>query len=129
MKITCTICYFLKTTTLKYEPVSCKYPPSYIKIVFLHTKHVESCTMILRKYGTPVLFADDTSIIISSTNENEFKNNLSFVINETATWCKSNVLTLNLEKTQFMQFLTNHHKKNRHAHNNNGSSHSQHHLH
>ena len=56
------------------------------------------------------MFADDTSIIISSTNENEFKNNLNFVINEMATWCKSNVLTLNLEKTQFMQFLTNHHK-------------------
>ena len=65
----------------------------------------------LRKYRTPVLLADDTSIIISSTNENEFKNKLSFAINEMATWCKSNVLTLNLQKTKFMQFLTNHHKK------------------
>jgi hypothetical protein len=65
----------------------------------------------LRKHATPVLFADDTSIIISGTNENEFKNALSFVINETVNWCKSNLLTINLEKTQFMQFFTNHHKK------------------
>jgi hypothetical protein len=73
--------------------------------------YINDLAYTLRKYGTPVLFADDTSIIISSTNENEFKNNLSFVINEAATWCKSNALTLNLEETQFMQFLTNHHKK------------------
>jgi len=43
------------------------------------------------------LFADDKSIIISSKNGNDFKNNFSF-INETATWCKSNELTLNLDK-------------------------------
>jgi archaellum biogenesis ATPase FlaH len=36
---------------------------------------------------------------------------LCFVINETVNWCKRNLLTINLEKTQFMQFLTNHHKK------------------
>jgi hypothetical protein len=35
----------------------------------------------LRKHTTPILFADYTSIIISSTNENEFKNDLSFFIN------------------------------------------------
>jgi len=64
----------------------------------------------LRKHATP-LFADDTSIIISSTTKNEFKNDLNFVINVTVSWCKNNLLTLNLKKTQFMQFLTNHHKK------------------
>jgi hypothetical protein len=63
----------------------------------------------LGKHTTPALFAHDTRIIISSTNENEFKNDLSFVINETVNWCKSNLLTINLEQTQFMQFLTNHH--------------------
>ena len=73
--------------------------------------YINDLAYTLRKYGTPVLFADDTSIIISSRNENEFKNYLSFVINEMVTWYKSNVLTLNLEKTQFMQFLTNYHKK------------------
>jgi hypothetical protein len=36
---------------------------------------------------------------------------LCFVINETLNWCKRNLLTINLEKTRFMQFLTNHHKE------------------
>jgi hypothetical protein len=73
--------------------------------------YINDLAYTLRKHATTVLFADDTSIIISSTTENEFKNDLSFVINETVTWCKNNLLTLNLKKTQFMQFLTNHHKK------------------
>jgi len=44
---------------------------------------------------------------------------LSFIINVTVTWYKNNLLTLNLKKTQFMQFLTNHHKI-RHASSSNG---------
>ena len=33
------------------------------------------------------------------------------MINDIATWCEKNFLTLNLEKTQFIQFLTNNKKK------------------
>jgi len=45
-----------------------------------------------------VLFADDTSIIISSAKETEFENILSQVINDTVEWCKNNQLVHNLEK-------------------------------
>jgi hypothetical protein len=72
--------------------------------------YINDLAYTLRKHATPVLFAADTSIINSSTNENEFKD-LSFIINVTVTWCKNNLLILNLKKTQFMQFLTNYHKK------------------
>ena len=64
---------------------------------FLFIVYINYFAYTLRKYGTPVLFADDTSTIISSKNGNQFKNNFSF-INETATWCKSNALPLNLDK-------------------------------
>jgi len=57
--------------------------------------YINDLAYTLRKHATPVLFADDTSIIISSTTMNEFKNDLSFVINVTVTWCKNNLLTLN----------------------------------
>jgi hypothetical protein len=52
--------------------------------------YINDLAHTLRKHVTPVLFADNTSIIISSTNENEFKNDPSFVINENVNWCKSN---------------------------------------
>jgi mannose/fructose/N-acetylgalactosamine-specific phosphotransferase system component IID len=56
--------------------------------------YINDLAHALRKHATPVLFAHNTSIIISRTNENEFKNDLSFVINETVNWCKSNLLTI-----------------------------------
>jgi hypothetical protein len=73
--------------------------------------YMKDLAYALIKHAAPALFADDTSIITSSTTENEFTNDLSSAINVTVTWCKNNLLTLNLKKTQFMQFLTNHHKQ------------------
>jgi len=84
----------------------------YQRVEITNNMHIKSTSSWEpMKHATPVLFAGDTSIIISSTTENEFKNDLSFVINATVAWCKNNLLTLNLKKTQFMQFLTNHYKK------------------
>jgi hypothetical protein len=48
-------------------------------------------------------------IIISNTNPEEFKSNISSVLIETISWFQSNFLTLNCDKTRFLQFLT---KKN-----------------
>ena len=81
--------------------------------------YINDLAFTIIKYAIPVLFAGDTNVIISSSNVTEFKNVLSRVINDIVTWCKNNLLTLNLEKTQFMQFLTKK-KKNRHSSNSNG---------
>ena len=70
--------------------------------------YINDLAFILRKHGTPVLFADDTSIIISARNENEFICNVRLIINQTYNWCQRSFLTLNLEKTYFVQFRTNH---------------------
>jgi hypothetical protein len=48
-----------------------------------------------------VLFADDTSIIINSLNQTEFKNTANKVFQSINTWFTSNLLSLNIEKTQF----------------------------
>ena len=50
-------------------------------------------------------------IIISTRNENEFICNVRLISNQTYNWCQRNVLTLNLEKTYFIQFHTNHQRK------------------
>ena len=46
------------------------------------------------------------TIIISNTNPEEFKNNINLVMTKITNWFQSNLLTLNCNKTQFMQFLT-----------------------
>jgi len=63
----------------------------------------------INKLASSVLFADDTSIIISNTNPEEFKNSTILVMNEIIEWFQSNLLSLNCNKTTFLQFLT---KKN-----------------
>ena len=56
------------------------------------------------------MFADDTSIVISNTNPEDFKNTINTVMTEIMDWFQSNLLTLNFNKTTFLQFLTKQNK-------------------
>jgi hypothetical protein len=60
----------------------------------------------MNKLANPILFADDMAIIISNTNLEDFKINLNSVMTEITKWFQSNLITLNLNKTHFMQFWT-----------------------
>lgn len=51
------------------------------------------------------IFDDDTSFIISNTDLQEFKHNINVVLQETNNWFLSNLLTLNYNKTHFLQFF------------------------
>ena len=51
-----------------------------------------------------VLFADDTSIIITDTNRRDFNVNANQTFQDINTWFKVNLLTLNLNKTQYLEF-------------------------
>jgi hypothetical protein len=44
--------------------------------------------------ANPVLFADDTSIIITNPNPEEFKRNISLALKEATNWFHCNLLTL-----------------------------------
>jgi exonuclease III len=56
--------------------------------------------------ATPILFADDTSLIISNLDGLHFEKDINTVIQTLDKWFHSNLLFLNFEKTQFLQFLT-----------------------
>jgi hypothetical protein len=58
--------------------------------------------------STPILFADDTSLIISNTDNLKFGNEVNEIIHKLKTWFHSNLLVLNLDKTHFLQFQTKH---------------------
>jgi hypothetical protein len=90
-------------------------------------------SLTISKIASPILFADDTSIIISNTSPEEFKSNISLVFQphwlqclqgarvrnwtpnqiiysvvliETINLFQRNLLALNCDKTHFLQFLT-----------------------
>jgi len=55
---------------------------------------------------SPILFADDTSFHIANHCKDKFKFNTNKIFNEINKWICSNLLTLNYEKTYFLQFST-----------------------
>ena len=73
--------------------------------------YVNDLARTLGDLAKPVLFADDTSIIIANANVEEFKIGLEFTITETMKWFQCNLLSMNYKKTHFLQFLTKQYKK------------------
>jgi len=53
-----------------------------------------------------VLFADDISIIITDTNRRDFNINANQTFQDINPWFKVNLLTLNFNKTQYLEFGT-----------------------
>jgi hypothetical protein len=52
----------------------------------------------------PILFADDTSLIITSPNTCELHKEISASLHQLTKWFQENSLTLNVSKTYFLQF-------------------------
>jgi hypothetical protein len=51
-----------------------------------------------------VLYADDTSIIITDTNKTNFETNINQTFKDINVWYNVNSLNLNFRKTQYLEF-------------------------
>jgi hypothetical protein len=60
----------------------------------------------ISKIAKSIIFTDDTSIIVTNNNKVDFRNTLQLTMIEISSWFRSNLLTLNYDKTHFLQFLT-----------------------
>ena len=58
------------------------------------------------KKTVPILFADDTSIIVKSPNSKDFQTNMVTAFNYVNKWFKANLLSINIDKTHYIQFKT-----------------------
>ena len=92
----------------KWKHVKHGVPQGSVLGPLLFLIYINDLSLTISKLGNPI-YADDMSIIISDTNPEEFKNSIKSVKTETINWFQSNLLTLNCNKTHFLQFLT---KKN-----------------
>jgi hypothetical protein len=54
----------------------------------------------------PILFTSDTSIIVTSPNSNNFQTNMVTGFNCVNKWFIANVLSINADKTHYIQFKT-----------------------
>jgi hypothetical protein len=62
--------------------------------------------LFLNRTSIPILFADDTSVLVTSLNFMEFNKSFSEIIQKLNKWFSTNLLSLNLDKTYFIHFKT-----------------------
>lgn len=53
-----------------------------------------------------LLYADDTSVILSNPSLRDFELNMNKALVDIHEWFKTNMLSLNLKKTHYLQFRT-----------------------
>jgi hypothetical protein len=58
-----------------------------------------------------VLYADDTSMIVTGSSPVQFSTELSTAFDDTDEWIRLNLMYLNYEKTHYLQFQTKNSQK------------------
>jgi hypothetical protein len=68
--------------------------------------YINDLPRIVNDNAEVVLYADDTSIIITSLNPTDFTNSANEILQDINKWFTTNLLSLNADKIQCMQFGT-----------------------
>ena len=68
--------------------------------------YINDLPTTISKIAQSIIFTDDMSIIITNNNKVDLKNSLHLTMIEISNWFRRNLLTLNYDKTYFLQFLT-----------------------
>jgi hypothetical protein len=72
----------------------------------LYLLHINDLPNIIVIKPTPIVLVDDTSIIITNSSPIDYGNNIIQILKNINDWFKANLLTLNFDKTHFIQCLT-----------------------
>jgi hypothetical protein len=61
---------------------------------------------VINDKSIPILFANDTSILITSPNKNNFQIKITAAFNFINEWLNTNLLSINFNKTHYIRFTT-----------------------
>jgi hypothetical protein len=64
----------------------------------------------LHQKAKPVVYADDTSVLLMAKNDEELKNKINCMLDYMTGWFSANGLTLNVEKPNIMKFTSSYHQ-------------------
>jgi hypothetical protein len=68
--------------------------------------YINDLSKTVNRKSKPILFADDTGIIFTNSNPQNFRNDIKSTFQILNKWFTANRLSLNCDKTHFLQFTT-----------------------
>jgi hypothetical protein len=68
--------------------------------------YIKDLPQITNDNSKIVLFADDTSIIVTNSNSTNFEISVNTIFQHINEWFSTNLLSLNLDKSHYMLFVT-----------------------
>jgi hypothetical protein len=99
----CTLLNCMRGSTL-WTKVKHGVPQGSVLGPLLFLLYINYLSNAVTHNATPILLADDTSILISRPNIHILQNDLTIIFRQITKWFKENSLSLNLGKTHFIQF-------------------------
>jgi hypothetical protein len=95
------------------EEIKCGVPQGSILGPLFFLLYINDLPNIAKKDTKVVLYADDTSVLVTSSNKTDFNKAINEAVRDVNRWFRDNLLSLNLNKTQYLNFKTkNYHNSN-----------------
>jgi len=90
----------------KWKKVKRGVPQGLILGPLLFILYINDLPKAIMQKATPIIFADDTSIVIARQDAKELQDDLTLTFNQISEWFKQNSLSLNINKTYLTHFLS-----------------------
>jgi hypothetical protein len=86
-------------TTSNWEAIGSGVPQGSILGPLLFPIHINDLPYGLHQGSKPVIYADDTSVLLTADSDSELKNKMKDVLDYMTGWLAANGLILNMDKT------------------------------
>jgi hypothetical protein len=90
--------------TSKWEIVKHGVPQGLVLGPLLFITYINDFPLGVNTKSDAIMFADDTVVLISDKNFNEFENTFNTVLKHITTWSHANQLILNMDKMNIVKF-------------------------